>query len=104
MKNDDIISVNKENLKETICNFLLKAQIKYVAFNRIPIVYFSKLFNDNSKIQSLLKSNALILLTNGAIFAFIGIMFTGLIAKIAITLTFLNIISVLISYAMKHKD
>ncbi len=95
--------MENKDLKNTIDGFLLKALAKYIALNHIVLNYFLKFFNKNSKVQSILNSNILTLLLNGAFLAFIGIIFGGLLGKIASTLLFLNIISALATYIREAK-
>lgn len=95
---DDILfTVKKSDIKKFLYKVLSFLYTYWVKFQSNTTMVWTKLFNKESRIKTLLESDALVLLFNTFLFAFVGNFFRGLIGEVSFVLMFLNILLFLIN-------
>ena len=97
-QDDDILfTVRKSEVKAFLYKTLCFLYTYWIKFQTNTTMVWTKLFNKDSRIRTLLESDVLVLLFNTLLLAGLGNLFGGLIGEICFIVMFLNIMLCLIS-------
>jgi hypothetical protein len=93
---DILFTVTKSGVKKFLYKTFSFLYSYYIKFQINTTMIWTKLFNKEGRIRTLLESDALVLLFNTFLFTGVGNFFGGLIGQVSFILLFLNILLFLI--------